>query len=188
MGLRLFICFSILAISPVYVLAQAEVDWRALTLDGENRALAFFPLTFHELLDTAETAMGRIPTRTYYARDLSGVTGNRLYSLMLYDYPSGSFSADSTDRLDEFFSATIEAASLAVAGDVKFSASTERKYPGRVFRVDFGEQGNISRNYVYVIGDRYYHQQVVSAKQDQGTKSRERFFQSFSPLTPREEP
>ena len=174
----LLICASV-----QQVLAQAEIDWRPLVPEGTKHELIYFPLPVEVRLDTLQTATGEVSVTTYYAADPKGRSGNRLYQLMTYAVPPGSFPADSVERIDAFFEATAEEAVLAVGGELKFMDATERAYPGRVFRIDFGERGVVSRNYVYLVGDAYYHLQVLSAREDDGSKSRTRFFDGFSPRT-----
>ena len=182
---KCFVLCGLLIVGAQRVLAQAVVDWVPLTLQESKQPVVYFTLPHAVRRDTIQTPLGEIPVQTFYARDLQGVSGNRLYSLMMYDYPEGSFPPDSIARIEEFFDATLQAAVTSVQGELKFVDDLGKRYPSKVFRVDFGEQGNVTRNHAYLVGDRYYHQQVMSAKSDDGSKSRARFFDSFQPIHPR---
>jgi len=162
----------------------AQVEWLPLRIDQEKRPVVYFPGEIEEIRDTVPTALGEMPFTTYFVRDDEALTGNRLYMLTVIDYEKGSFPLDSTERRKEFFEQTVLAASKAIDGSIIISQELERsKYPGWIFRINYGEERpTIVRNRMYLVGDRYYHQQVFSFRKDGGVKSRQRFFDNFQPI------
>ena len=178
------LCSSFLfGLSPK--LAAQDVDWRGVVLPGERKPTAYFPGLFAERTDTLTTATGATPMRRYYFNDPEGLTGNRLYTLTVVDYPRGSVPADSSARREAMFRETVDAAVESVAGTLLFASAKEQsRYPGYVFRVDYNEGTKSVYNEAYFVGDRYYHLQVFALKRDGGTKSRARFFDNFRPSPP----
>ena len=166
-------------------LAAQDVDWRGVTLPGERKPLAYFPGVFAERVDTVTTATGATPMRRYYFNDPKGLTGNRLYTLTVVDYPAGSIPADSAARREALFTETVVAAVESVEGELRYATAKEQsRYPGYVFRVDYNEGSKSVYNEAYFVGDRYYHLQVFAIGGDGGTKSRARFFDNFRPAPP----
>ena len=166
-------------------LSAQDVDWRAVVLPGERKALVYFPGVFSERTDTVDTATGATPMRRYYYSDPEGLTGNRLYTLTIVDYPAGSIPVDSAARHAALFRETVDAAVESVEGELLFSGKSESsRYPGYVFRIDYNEGSKSVYNEAYFVGDRYYHLQVFVVKGDGGTKSRARFFDNFRPSAP----
>ena len=166
-------------------LAAQDVDWRSVVLPGERKAVVYFPGIYAERVDTVATATGVTPLRRYYYSDPDGLTGNRLYTLTIVDYPAGSVPVDSTARHEALFRETVDAAVESVDGQLLFAAGKDGSaYPSYVFRVDYNEGSKSVYNEAYFVGDRYYHLQVFAIKGDGGTKSRARFFDNFRPSAP----
>lgn len=161
-----------------------QVEWLPLRIDQEKRPIAFFPGVIEQTSDTVSTALGEMPFTTYFVKDDEALTGNRLYMLTVIDYAKGSFPEDSLARRKDFFEQTVQAASEAIDGVAVISQAMENsKYDGWIFRINYGEERpTVVRNRMYLVGDRYYHQQVFSFSKDGGVKSRERFFENFYPL------
>jgi len=162
----------------------AQVEWLPLRIDQEKRPIAYFPGEIEQVSDTVPTALGNMPFTTYFVKDNEAMTGNRLYMLTVIDYSEGSFPKDSTARRVAFFEETVAAASEAIKGEVVFSQPLKSVlFDGWIFRVNYGEERpTVVRNRMYLVGDRYYHQQVFSFRNDGGVKSRDRFFDNFHPV------
>ena len=164
--------------------ATAQVEWLPLKLEGARESIGYLPGSIQQRGDTVTTPLGRMPFETYYHQDDEANSGNRLYMVTVIRYGDGSFPADSTARVTEFFEATAAAAAESVGGELRFGEmSSERGYPGYTFRVDYGEGDTAVRvrNRVYIKDDIYYHLQVFSFAADGGEKSRKRFFDGFRP-------
>jgi len=163
---------------------MAQVEWLPLRIDQEKRPVAYFPGEIQEVSDTVPTALGDMPFITYFVKDDDAMTGNRLYMLTIIDYSEGSFPRDSIERKTAFFEQTVIAASEAIQGEVLISQPLgSSKFDGWIFRVNYGkERPTVVRNRMYIIGDRYYHQQVFSFSKDGGVRSRDRFFDNFYPV------
>ncbi len=173
-------------ITSVTLTAGAQVDWRGVTLPESRKPVAYFPGVYAERADTLTTEWGLTPILRYYFNDPDGASGNRLYTLTVVDYPEGSLPQDSVARRDALFAETLSAATESVDGELMFSdAITLDSHPGYVFRIDYNEGSKSVYNRAYFVGDRYYHLQVFSIKGDQGTKSRDRFFENFRPTEAR---
>lgn len=166
--------------------ADAQLDWRALTLPEDRKPLVYFPGAYGEKTDSLTTIWGPTPIRRYYYNDPEGTSGNRLYTLAIVDYPKGSLPADSTARRQALFEETLAAARESVNGELMFSNALEgSSIPGYVFRIDYNEGSKSVYNRAFFVADRYYHLQVFSIKGDEGIKSRERFFENFRPVVAR---
>lgn len=170
------------ACSPTF----AQVDWRGLELAGIKRAVAFFPGPYRVARDTVATALGYVPSTTYFLQDDDALSGNRLYTVTVIDFAAGAFPVDSTARREAFFASTVAAAAEAVEGEVLISQPLARTdgVPAWTFRIDYGagDRAATVRNRAFLVGDRYYHLQVFSLRDDAGTRARDRFFGSFRPL------
>ena len=163
---------------------RQQVEWLPLRIDEEKRPIAYFPGEIEEISDTVATALGEMPFTTYFCKDDEAMTGNRLYMLTVIDYAEGAFPLDSSARRNAFFEQTVSAASEAIGGEVVISQPLEAsKYHGWIFRVNYGEERpTVVRNRMYIVEDRYYHQQIFSFAKDGGSKSRQRFFDNFQPV------
>jgi hypothetical protein len=166
--------------------AFAQVEWLPLRIDNEKKPIAFFPGQIEEISDTVPTALGEMPFTTYFTKDDDALTGNRLYMMTVIDYARGAFPADSIERRNAFFEQTVSAAHESIGGEVVISQPTKSgTHEGWIFRINYGEERpTVVRNRMYIVGDRYYHQQVFSFMKDGGVKSRERFFDNFNPIEP----
>ena len=162
------------------------MEWLPLRIDNEKKPIAFFPGQIEEISDTVPTALGEMPFTTYFNKDDKAMTGNRLYMLTVIDYSPGAFPADSVARINAFFEQTVVAANESIGGEVVISQPLKSDdYFGWIFRINYGEERpTVVRNRMYLVGDRYYHQQVFSFMKDGGVKSRERFFDNFNPIDP----
>ena len=162
---------------------KAQVDWRALTLEGDKKAIVYFPGSPVMRADTVETALGPMPFQTWFYQDDEAISGNRLYTLTMIDYPEGSFPVDSVERRMAFFESTVSSAAESVEGDVMISQPLEgQRYPGWYFRVDYGaKKGKTVYNHVVLAEDRYYHLQVFALSKDEGSRTRGQFFDNFTP-------
>ena len=178
----------ILMISVLFCgsISYAQVEWLPLRIDNEKKPIAFFPGQIEEISDTVPTALGEMPFTTYFNKDDKAMTGNRLYMLTVIDYSPGAFPADSVARINAFFEQTVVAANESIGGEVVISQPLKSDdYFGWIFRINYGEERpTVVRNRMYLVGDRYYHQQVFSFMKDGGVKSRERFFDNFNPIDP----
>lgn len=166
--------------------SYAQVEWLPLRIDEEKKPIAFFPGEIEKISDTVLTALGEMPFTTFFTKDDKAMTGNRLYMMTIIDYGAGAFPKDSIDRIRAFFKQTVFAANKSIGGEVVISQPlVSGGYEGWIFRINYGEERpTVVRNRMYLVGDRYYHQQVFSFMKDGGVKSRERFFENFNPIDP----
>ncbi len=160
------------------------MEWLPLRIDDEKKPIAFFPGEIEEISDTVLTALGDMPFTTYFCKDDDAMTGNRLYMLTVINYAPGAFPKDSVERIQAFFEQTVLAANESVGGEIVISQPiVSGGFEGWIFRINYGEERpTVVRNRMYLVGDRYYHQQVFSFMKDGGVKSRERFFENFNPI------
>ena len=167
------------------VVGSAQVEWLPLKLQAgrDAKSAAYFPGEVQQVRDTVATPLGRMPFTTYFHQDDRGLSGNRLYTLTLVEYADGAFPADSLARREAFFASTIAAAAESVGGEVTISERADLgERHGHLFRIDYGdERPTVVRNRAYLVGDTYVHLQVFSFREDDGARSRKRFFESLRP-------
>ena len=162
--------------------AAAQVDWRGLYLPEHKKPVVYFPGTYSDRTDTVNTNLGESYLRRFYYSDPEGVSGNRLYTLTILDYPAGSIPEDSTALRTALFAETAEATTSSVAGTLMFAEALDQgPWPGYLFRVDYNAGAASMYNQAYFVGDRYYHLQVFATESDSGVRSRKRFFENFRP-------
>jgi hypothetical protein len=96
------------------------------------------------------------------------------------DYPEGTFPADSTALLEEFFATTIEAATTAVDGEMIYTTDIQLKdHPGKFWRINYLDDKAVIKTKAYMVGDRYYAVQVISYQEGNINNAANRFFDSF---------
>lgn len=141
-------------------------------LEPANCAV-LIPGTFQYSADTIPTEVGEIIYHTWHSRD-----STVQYLVSFCNYPEGTVHSDSTELLEEFFTATISAAVEKTRGIKRYeSGMLQSGFPGRFWRIDIGTRYVKTR--AFVAGTRFYSLQVIGplgAEQDQSESA---FFDSF---------
>ncbi len=148
------------------------------SLEGKFRILVPGELTHR--VDSLSTPLGSLAFHTFFFQPERQDAENLFYGISYCDYPPNSIHSDSTALLEEFFQATMEEAAESVGGDLIYSApETLDGYPGRVWRVEYGEGKVAVRSRAFLVGRRFYLLRCVAFRERALNPSAERFFDSF---------
>ncbi len=166
----LLIGFNLLSIEPV---------WRDyISYQGDFKVNV--PGDFKEVIKTAETSMGSLEYHVFVYRDNDPEADNLIYMISYCDYPNGSLHSDSTDLVKAFLDATIEEATMSVAGNLVYSTDIEfKEYPGKMWRVDYGEGEGVIRTKAFIRKNRFYSIQTACTKENSLNISNDKFMDSF---------
>lgn len=146
--------------------------------------MVYFPGVPENRRDTLITAIDTITIDRYFYNDADGLSGNRLYTLTIFSYPTGALPKDSVSLRDALLTESVLATAESVSGAVVFSEPLpDGLWPGQLFRIDYADNQASVHSRAYFVEDRYFQLQVYALKTDGGVKSRERFFDNFAPAT-----
>lgn len=164
---------------------QSWLEFRSV--EGRFKVLA--PGTLEEKVTTAKTALGELEYHAFlHQEEDTDVSDNLLYFVNYCDYPEGSIHSDSTDLIDEFFDATIDAAKTSVDGELRYATRVNMKgYPGIQWRVDYNDGTAVIKTKAYLVGNRYYSVRTVCLRDKSLNVSTDKFMDSFKVmgLTPK---
>jgi hypothetical protein len=168
---------------PVFLLFIHTIflwaGWQEYTsLEGRFRILA--PGEMTQKVDTVSTEVGTLAYRTVFHQSPAKDADNLFYMVSYCDYPEGTFPADSSALLEEFFATTIEAAAASVDGEMIYTTDIQLKdHPGKFWRINYLDGKAVIKTKAYMVGDRYYAVQVISYKEGNINAAADRFFDSF---------
>lgn len=153
--------------------------WQEYTsLEGRFRILT--PGEITQKVDTVSTEVGTIAYHTFYYQSPAKDADNLFYMVSYCDYPEGTFPADSTALLEEFFATTIEAATTAVDGKMIYTTDIQlENHPGKFWRINYLDDKAVIKTKAFMVGDRYYAVQVISYQEGNINEAANRFFDSF---------
>ncbi len=166
---------------------RTAARWEAQTsVDGRFRVTAPGKLT--EKVDTMATPLGEVVYHTFFFQTPVDSADNVLYMVSYCDYPEGALHPDSTELLNEFFDATVDAATESVRGELMFNTEVFLdKYPGRYWRIDYRNGKASIRTRAFLAGNRFYTVQTISRSELGINPSTDKFLDSFHIYTPKEE-
>lgn len=139
------------------------------------------PGEFIENVEESETAVGTLAYHTYaYQPEVEADEDNFLYMISYCDYPEGTIHSDSTELLKEFFDATVDASVRSVRGELFYASDISMgAYPGKIWRVNYGNNKAAIKTKAYVAGNRYYAIQTVTFREKSLNASIDKFLDSF---------
>jgi len=170
-------------IKPVFLLFIHSIflwaGWQEFTsLEGRFRILS--PGEMTQKVDTITTEVGPLAYHTFFHQTQVKDADNLFYMVSYCDYPQGSFPADSTALLEEFFATTIETAASAVDGEVIYTTDIQLKeHPGKFWRINYLDGKAVIKTKAYMVGERYYAVQVISYREGNINTAADRYFDSF---------
>ena len=173
---KLLLCMTLFL--PLGLLRWEEM----VSYDGRFRVLT--PGSMTEKVDTLATGIGQIEYHTFfYQPPDEAADGNWLYAVSYCDYPMATVHSDSIDLLDEFFASTIDEAVAVLDGALSYSSELELQgYPGRFWRIDYSEGGQIVKNKAVLVRNRLYTLQVFSLQGREINEEAGKFLDSFQLL------
>ncbi len=162
-----------------FQLTPVDEQWQELiSYEGRFRLLVPGPVQLK--VDSITTEIGKLAYHTFLYQPEDQKADNLLYLISYCDYPSNSVHSDSTDLLEEFFDATIETAVSSVQGVLLYDDELFiKKFPGRIWRIDYLEGKAVIKNRAFLVNDRFYSLRTIALKQKSLNPTSDQFFESF---------
>lgn len=173
---------KILISTYILLLSFISTDsiWRTyVSYDGGFKVET--PGDMKEVVNTGKTALGDLEYHVFVYRDNDKDADNLMYMISYCDYPEGSIHSDSTELVNEFLTATVESATKSVNGSLIYSHDIKiKKYPGKLWRVDYGEGKGVIRTKAFIKENRFYTIQTACNSNKSLNMSSDKFMDSFS--------
>lgn len=175
---KVFLLFSFYT----FTFFSVNPKWQEfISYDGDFKVNT--PGTIKEVINTAETTLGTLEYHIFVHRDNDKDADNQMYMVSYCDYPIGSIHSDSTELVNEFLKATIDQSVESVYGKLVYSNDIKhQKYPGKLWRVDYGEGKGIIRTKAFIKGNRFYTIQTACTRDKSLNMSSDKFMDSFQLL------
>lgn len=158
---------------------EQEARWQEFRSE-QGRFRVLVPGPMKEKQDTVDTFVGAVVYHTFFFQPFGQSGENLLYLLSYCDYPEHTVHSDSTDLLAEFFAITMSAAAESVDGEISYSDDIRlKRYPGKLWRVEYLDGKAIIKSRAYLVGRRFYSLQAVMFREKILNLSSERFLESF---------
>jgi hypothetical protein len=130
------------------------------------------------------TSIGDIDYHTYLHHLQKDSVHTFLYMVSYCNYPAGSFPADSSELIRDFFDATLEQSAQSVSGEVVYvDQITYRGFPGLFWRMHYNGGRSVMKTKAYLINSRFYSLQVAMESDFSLDPDIDRFFDSFKVIT-----
>ncbi len=160
-------------------LSPESKNWREFN-NYDGRFSILTPGEMTEKVDSVETPIGTLAYHTFYFQTEDKNADNVVYMLSYCDYPPGTVHSDSTDLIGELFAATLEAAQSSVDGELMYKRNIKYNgFPGKMWRINYLENGALIKTKAFVIKNRYYTLQTVTHKSRSLNRSSDKFLDSF---------
>ncbi len=139
-----------------------------------------------EKVEISDTPIGELSYHIFVHQPENDLdSDNFLYMISYCDYPEGTVHSDSTDLLNEFFDATVETSVSSVRGELFYASDIKiGDYPGKIWRVNYGNNKAAIKTKAYVVGNRYYAIQTVTFREKSLNSSIDKFLDSFKIILP----
>ncbi len=174
---------KLLAILSVITLAfSGEPNWEWYTSET-GLFTVLTPGKLSEKVEVSETPVGSLSYHIFTFQPDYENADNFLYMISYCDYPEGTVHSDSTDLLKDFFDATVETSVSSVRGELFYAADIKMgDYPGKIWRVNYGNDKAAIKTKAYVVGNRYYAIQTVTFRHKSLNAAIDKFMNSFKIL------
>lgn len=172
--MKFFVFLSLFTLPFLY-----EPNWDWYTSEqGMFKVLT--PGDFTKKVEQTKTPIGELAYHIYSYQPKEENADNFLYMISYCDYPEGSVHSDSTELLKDFFDATVESSVSSVRGELFYAADTKiGEYPGKIWRINYGNDKAAIKTKAFVVGNRYYAIQTVTYRHKSLNSSIEKFMDSF---------
>lgn len=105
------------------------------------------------------------------------------YNVMHIAYPENYISSTQADKLDEFFTSSLQTAVNNVHGTLTYEKIIEiNGFPGREIKVSFNQNKSVFTSRIYLVYNKLYIIQVFTDSNNDFNKSIVRFLDSFETL------
>ncbi len=117
---------------------------------------------------------------TYDASESSDNDANYVYMVMSTEYPDSLVNSDDTDRLPDIFRGGIDGAVNNVKGKLLSEKIIEIDgFPGREIKIDFKDGLAVITVRLYLVKNKMYMVQVITATENDMNKASQKFLNSF---------
>lgn len=172
----------ILSLASFTIIAQ-ESNW--VTIKSEEFGYSVeFPQQPKPIQQSVNTELGPMAMNMNML-DVSSIEGedNLVYGVIQSVYPEGTIHSDSTEMLDSFFEGSVNGAVKNVRGELLSELIISLgKYPGREIKIDFQNGMAVIRMRMYLVENRTYILQTITATEKDFNKSITHFMDSFKLL------
>lgn len=129
-------------------------------------------------IQNIDTEVGNIDYHSYVIEGKE--VGSFLSTVVSFaDYPEGALSLDSVGFQEEFFDGSIQQALDQLGGVLIYESETsESKYPGRLYRIDYGD-GMTVKSKVFLAERRFYLIQAFYLREKEKGHLADQFLGSF---------
>lgn len=151
----LFILFS---------LTSQDIFAQSFQKIPEAGCSVYFPSSMEQTSKTSQGPVGELVVHIFKGEQ--EINKQKIkYTLQFCDFPEGAIHHDSTDFLNEFFSATINASASSIFGTVDYSDPVKiQGYPGMIWRISFDKGKGLIKSKALVKGNRYFNMKVEYPK------------------------
>ncbi|MEM8906574.1 MAG: hypothetical protein AAGD05_01905 [Bacteroidota bacterium] len=176
---RFFFSSSLLLFMTLLLGGWMPNSWQEfISYEGKFKVLT--PGEMITKTNEIETAIGNLTYHTFLHQPEDKTADNLVYMVSYCDYPPYTISSDSTELVNDFFTTTIESAVSSVKGVLRYSSEIQLgNYPGRLWRIDYGEGSALIKTKAYLIGQRYYSIQTITLKDRSLNGASDFFLDSF---------
>jgi hypothetical protein len=150
-----------------------EGKFRVLTPTGEMT----------EKVKKIKTALGEMDYHTFMHRSEDKNPDCVFYVVNYCDYPKGTFSADSTELINEFLTETVNESVKAVSGTLTYQSDIQiLMNKGKIWRVQYNNNHALIKSKCFLVGDRFYLIQTMMRAEKSMNLSADKFLDSFQPF------
>ena len=157
---------------------QKPLKWREFR-DSVGRFRVLVPTEPSTSTQDIVTPVGTLTNHQFSIKGSD--TLNMAYGIGYYDYPKGTFPADSTDLIQTLLQETIENTRMALNGQLHYASDIALKqYPGKIWRIAFNQDKTLVKCKAFLVGDRFFLIHVLTAQDKSSNTASDKFLNSFS--------
>ena len=171
---------NIFSFSIFFVLIFQTTHWKWFTSET-GLFTVMTPGELTEKVEKSETALGELAYYTFYYQPAETEDAdNFLYMVSYCDYPEGSIHSDSVELVKDFFDATIETSVHSINGELFYESDINSgDYPGKIWRVNYGDGEAAIKTKAFLVENRYYAVQTITLRDKSLNPSIDKFLDSF---------
>lgn len=154
---------------------QERSGWKPYLSEG-GKFQVLVPFEMSELVDSADTPVGKLFNYTYVCKD-----GPDLNYLITYiDYPPQSIPPDSLELRRELLQATLEEEVYSSGGELVYAEDAAIEgFFGKIWRINIPDKRSVIRSRAFIAGDRCYIIRTIASRAKALNPSSDRFLTSF---------
>ncbi len=165
---------------PLFSFRMLPAEWKIYTPENSSCSVTM-PGEPKKIEKVVNSALGELKLYIFMYQPAQGKDDNLIYSVSYSDMPAEYIHSDSTAMLKTFFDNTRDGAIKNIQGKLLSETIIDHKgYPGREQRVDFKDGMAIIKFRYYLIKNRLYTMQVITASEKSFNTSINKFLDSFS--------